>query len=183
MRRVGELVEASAEPVPQLALERRAVERLRFFRRDPVGGAALDELALHAEYRRRLLVPANQRVELVLDAEQLGEKALEVGCERQDQRRLVLGGQRRGIGARGLQPVTQRRVRRAERIDKGAVERDQAVAPVQVDEFDAEAERECGTIRAAGRGDGCVQSLPYNARRAMRRRTASMSSPRSSFRA
>jgi hypothetical protein len=140
VRREGELVEAPAEALAQLALQRGAVERLRVFRRDPRGGATLDELALDRVDGRGLVVPASERGELGADAEELREKMLQAWRNRQDQRRLLLGRQGRRIGARRLEPRAERGVGGAECGEKCAIECDEAVAAVEIGKIQPEAE-------------------------------------------
>jgi len=65
-------------------------------------------------------------VELVADAEEVRQKALECGATA----RISADSswrQCRRIGPRGGQPLAQRCVRRAEQVEKRGVERDQAV--------------------------------------------------------
>ncbi len=120
---------------------------LRLFRRNPVRRAALDELALHAEERRLLLVPARQRAELVFDPEERAMKRSRCGASVEDQRRLVLRGQRVRPGAPRDEPIAQRRIRGAEMLEEGVVQRDEAVAPVQIGEVEPEAQRERRFVR------------------------------------
>ena len=178
VRREGELVEASAEMAAQLALERAAVERLRILRRDARRRPSLHELALDLMERRQLVVAVRQRRHFVHDAEELSDEPLEVRRDVEDQRRLVLRGDRVRNGACREQALAQRGIRRTEELQERAVDRALAIPPVEVGEGDAETRRELGFRVAGGGLHKRVHVAAYNASRAVFDRVARMSSPR-----
>ncbi len=135
---VGDLVEFSGENLLQPGFESGAVERCRLVRLDLVAGAALHEMALDRVQRRKLVMACGERAEFRPDAEQLGEKVIEVRRDLEDQRRFGLGVERRGIFPRGREPRFQRRVGGAEKIEKGGVELFEAGAAVEFGEGEAE---------------------------------------------
>ena len=140
--RERELVERAAEPGLELRLQRGPVELRRVVGLHLVRGAALDELALDRVQGRELVVARGERAELRLDAEQVGEKIVQMRRDLEDQRRFGLAVEARGILARSGE-VRQQRARAGlvggpEVVPEGRVELDQPVAAVELGEGEAE---------------------------------------------
>ena len=141
-----ELVEPAAEARSELPFERRAVQRFGFGRFDARAGAPLDELALDRVERRELVVPLRKCEDLVGDAEELGEKALEVRREVEQQLRLGLCIQGFGIGAAGAQGAGEGGIRGFEEREEPLVQPGEAGALVEILEREAvgESQRQDG---------------------------------------
>ena len=127
----GELVPAGTEMGVEGCAEGRTIEG---------GGRGLAvrarRLALHEEAfagvkRCELLVCCLECRELGLDAEELGEKILELWGERNREIAFRLRAQRLGLGARGHEPVEEGDVVLLEPAAKEAVELETALARVE----------------------------------------------------
>ena len=104
---------------------------------------ALHEEALAGVERRQPLVLGLEGSELGLDAEELGEKILEVRGEGDRKIAFGLGSQGIGVGARGHEPIEEGDVARLEPAAKKPVEGAAALARVEC--FEGEAVRQLET--------------------------------------
>jgi hypothetical protein len=131
--REGQFLERRAQPALQARQRLVGVERAE---RGLVGVGqqrlALDELPLRADERGQPVVVGAQRREFVGDAEQRADEGVEVG--RQGEQEIGLGpvGQRLRIATGVGELLLKRRTGGCERLAKGRVDAQQAVAPVQV---------------------------------------------------
>ena len=135
----------------EFAAQRGAVESSRHV--GPVGihRLALDEQALDRVQRGEFVVARGECPRFGLDPEQRDEEVLELRGERDQQRRLVLGGERSRLAARGREAnckvrVAGGEVRQEQRIDPlGALDR------VEIGEGEAIGKRERG-VGGGGHG-------------------------------
>ena len=128
-RRADQIFERTAQLV--------AVDRRRLRGRNALHRAALHEEALHRIERRKRVVPRLQRADFRPDAEEVGQKILEMRRQIDQQVGLVLGRERCGIAPRRDEAVMQRHIARREMGDEGRVERHEPVAGIKPREGEA----------------------------------------------
>ena len=119
---------------------------------------ALHELTLDDIQRCELVMLCLERAHVLADAEECGDEVLEMRRERDEELGLGLALQRIGCAAGGGKARSQRRIGLAQCLDEASIERQQAVARVEVRE--GETVVECGwrfvEEQAAPRQFGCI---------------------------
>ncbi len=158
----GQFVEASVQVIFQVGLERGSVELGRLLGLHLVGGAALHELALDAVERGEFVVAGGKGAEFGLDAEQLGEKIVQVRRDLEDQRRFGFRIET-GSRARGFELRSQRGFRGAEMVQECGIEPGKAVALVEFREGQAVGKLQHPAPSAPGAG--ACPSRPSTGRR------------------
>ncbi len=133
-----------AEMRRQGAAQRVAVERGGLLLLDILDRAALDEQPLHRIKRRQRIVARLQLANFGLNTKQPAEKILDVGSKVDEEVGFGLALKRFRIGARGHQPLMQRRVAGRQMQDEFTVEPDQPAAVVKVGKIEPVSKGEVG---------------------------------------
>src|SRR5581483_549732 len=133
----AELREAASHGGRQALFQRGTVDAARLLGPNLGKRTALHEVALHRVKRCELQVARPQRVELAFDAEQFGEKVLEVRGDGDQQLRLRQRAERVEHSTGAEQALSQIGCAVTNVFDEVGVDREQTFAPIQIFELQA----------------------------------------------